>query len=78
MSFSKTLNPHVVHYMLDFYSLNEPTGCDEQQILDATCHIFREIYMLQYLRLNCMPLKHLEQRMQAKATKQEHLYTITQ
>jgi hypothetical protein len=34
--------------MLKFYSLNEPTGSDEQQVLDATCHIFRGLYMLQY------------------------------
>jgi len=64
--------------MLKFYSFNEPTGSDEQQVLDAICRIFRGLYMLQYCRLNCMPLKHLEKRMQAKSTKQEHLYTITQ
>jgi hypothetical protein len=52
--------------------LNEPTGRDEQQVLDAT-YIFREIYMLQYSRLNCMPLKDLVQRMQANAT--EHRNT---
>jgi hypothetical protein len=26
--------------MLKFCSLNEPTESDEQQVLDATCHIF--------------------------------------
>jgi hypothetical protein len=60
--------------MLKFYSLIEPTGSDVQQVLDATCHIFRGLYMLQYSRLNCMPLKHLEERMQAKATKHRNTY----
>jgi len=60
--------------MLKFYSLNEPTGSDEQEVLDATCRIFRGLYMLQYSRLNCMSLKHLEQRMQTKATKHRNAY----
>jgi hypothetical protein len=60
--------------MLKFCSLNESTGSDEQQVLDATCHIFRGLYMLQHFRLNCVPLKHLEQRMQAKATKHGNTY----
>jgi len=55
--------------MLKFYSLNEPTGSDEQEVLDATCRIFKGLYMQQYSRLSCMSLKHLEQRMQTKATK---------
>jgi hypothetical protein len=59
--------------MLKFCSLNEPTGSDEQQVLDAT-YIFREMYMLQYFRLNCIPLKHLEQRMQANATEHRNTY----
>jgi hypothetical protein len=60
--------------MLKFYSLNEPTESDEQQVLDATCHIIRGLYMLQYSRLNCMLLKPLEQRMQAKPRKQRNTY----
>jgi hypothetical protein len=57
--------------------LNEPTGSDEQQVLDAACNIFRGLYMLQYSRLNRMPLKHLEQRMQAKATKHRNTYILS-
>jgi len=33
--------------MLKFYGLNEPTGSYEQQVLDATCHIFSRLSVSQ-------------------------------